>query len=173
MKLGMNMLLWSTDVSGSEYDAVFAMLKDAGYDGVEIPIFDREIYKYAALGRRLKTWGLEAPPCRHAAPTRDPIAARSGVRAGALAATVKANPSRPPRSVPRRSRAARRPARSLPSGAAPTVEEKARAVAYLEVVAPQTCIRVRRHDRARVPGTASRRRISRTRLQTSLRSCAR
>jgi len=27
MKLGMNMLLWSTDVSSREFDPVFAMLK--------------------------------------------------------------------------------------------------------------------------------------------------
>src|SRR5437764_15259495 len=59
MKLGMNMLLWSTDVSGPEYDAVFAMLKDAGFDGVEIPIFDREIDKYADLRARLQAIGLE------------------------------------------------------------------------------------------------------------------
>ena len=32
MRLAMNMLLWSTDVSGSEYDATFAMLKDAGIE---------------------------------------------------------------------------------------------------------------------------------------------
>ena len=32
MRLGMNMLLWSTDVTGSEYDQTFEMLGDAGYD---------------------------------------------------------------------------------------------------------------------------------------------
>jgi len=32
VKLGMNMLLWSTDVCGREHDATFAMLKDAGFD---------------------------------------------------------------------------------------------------------------------------------------------
>jgi len=49
MKLGMNMLLWSTDVCDAQFDPVFEMLKDAGYDGVEIPIFDREVEKYADL----------------------------------------------------------------------------------------------------------------------------
>src|SRR6266849_5551318 len=61
MKLGMNMLLWSTDVSGSEYDETFAMLKDAGFDGVEIPIFDREVDKYAALGAPRICGPLGAP----------------------------------------------------------------------------------------------------------------
>jgi D-psicose/D-tagatose/L-ribulose 3-epimerase len=54
MKLGMNMLLWSTDVSGPSYDAVFELLKETGFDGVEIPIFDREVDKYAELGKRLR-----------------------------------------------------------------------------------------------------------------------
>ena len=33
MKLGMNMLLWSTDVTGPEYGPTFEMLADAGYEG--------------------------------------------------------------------------------------------------------------------------------------------
>ena len=36
----MNMLLWGTDVSGPEYRGVFELLRDTGFDGVEIPIFD-------------------------------------------------------------------------------------------------------------------------------------
>ena len=58
MNLGMNMLLWSTDVSGREYDETFAMLKDAGYEGIEVPIFDAETDKYARLGERLRDLGL-------------------------------------------------------------------------------------------------------------------
>ena len=58
MKLGMNMLLWSTDVSGDEYDETFAMLKDAGYEGIEVPIFDAETEKYERLGERLRDLGL-------------------------------------------------------------------------------------------------------------------
>jgi len=34
------MLLWSTDVSDPSYGDVFAMLRDAGYDGIEVPVFD-------------------------------------------------------------------------------------------------------------------------------------
>src|SRR5207302_3329066 len=58
VKLGMNMLLWSTDVSGDEYDETFAMLKDAGYEGIEVPIFDAETEKYERLGERLRDLGL-------------------------------------------------------------------------------------------------------------------
>ena len=81
MKLGMNMLLWSTDVSGKEFDPVFAMLKDAGFDGVEIPIFDRETDKYAALRTRLDDLGLEAlaVSARGGDPSRE-AAYRDGAR---------------------------------------------------------------------------------------------
>src|SRR6266508_2009542 len=97
MKLGMNMLLWSTDVSGSEYDAVFGMVKDAGYDGVEIPIFDREVEKYAELGHRLGELGLERLAVSARGLDDNPIAAEAQVRAEAVAAT-KANldPAAPP-----------------------------------------------------------------------------
>src|SRR5204862_4908051 len=73
MKLGMNLLLWSTDVSGWEFDAVFAMLKDVGFDGVEIPIFDREIDAYAELGRRLDELGLERLAVAARGPDDNPI----------------------------------------------------------------------------------------------------
>ena len=63
MKLGMNMLLWSTDVTGPEYLPVFEQLRDIGYDGIEVPIFDTSpaaIAGYEQLGERLAGLGLEA-----------------------------------------------------------------------------------------------------------------
>ena len=132
MKLGMNMLLWSTDVSGPEYDPVFAMLKDAGYDGVEIPIFDREVDKYAELGARLDALGLERLAVSARGPDDNPIAADSGAAvaatranldsAAALGAPLICGPLGAPLGVF--------------SGAPPTAEEKARAVAYLREVGP-------------------------------------
>jgi len=59
MKLGMNMLLWSPDVTPPAYQPTFELLKDIGYEGVEIPILDREVDKYAELGARLGDLGLE------------------------------------------------------------------------------------------------------------------
>ncbi len=62
MKLGMNMLLWSSDVSGPDYQSVFEMLRDAGFDGVEVPIFDTSPEAFAGyeqIGRRLSDLGLE------------------------------------------------------------------------------------------------------------------
>src|SRR5256885_16684404 len=83
----MNMLLWSTDVSGREYDATFAMLKDAGFDGVEVPIFDREVDKYAELGSRLDDLGLERLAVCARGADDNPISEHPAVRAAAAAAT--------------------------------------------------------------------------------------
>ena len=132
MKLGMNMLLWSTDVSGPEYDDVFAMLKDAGFDGVEIPIFDREVDKYAELGARLEARGLERLAVSARGPDDDPTAPDPGPAiaatkanldsAAALGAPLICGPLGAPLGVF--------------SGAPPTADEKSRAVAYLREVAP-------------------------------------
>jgi D-psicose/D-tagatose/L-ribulose 3-epimerase len=132
MKLGMNMLLWSTDVSGPEYQPVFEQLKEIGYDGVEIPIFDREIDKYAELGARLEGLGLERLAVAARSADDNPIAAdRSEAvavmkanldSAAALGAPLICGPLAAPLGVF--------------SGAAPTAEEKARAADYLREVAP-------------------------------------
>ena len=132
MKLGMNMLLWSTDVTASEYDAVFAMLKDAGFEGVEIPIFDREVDKYAELGARLDALSLERIAVSARGPDDDPTAPDTAPAiaatkanldsAAALGATLICGPLGAPLGVF--------------SGAPPTAEEKARSVAYLREVAP-------------------------------------
>ena len=135
MKLGMNMLLWSSDVSGPEYDDTFAMLKDTGFDGVEVPIFDREVDKYAALGRRLDELGLERLAVAARGLDDNPISEDPAVRAeavtatranldsaAALGATLICGPLGAPLGVF--------------SGAPPTSVEKARAVEYLREVAP-------------------------------------
>ena len=135
MKLGMNMLLWSTDVSGPEYEPTFAMLKDAGFEGVEIPIFDREVEKYAQLGRRLGELGLERLAVSARGGDDNPISDDPAVRAEAVAATktnidsaaaLGASLLCGPLSA----------ALGVFSGAPPTAEEKKRAVAYLQEVAP-------------------------------------
>ena len=132
MKLGMNMLLWSTDVAGREYDATFEMLKDAGFDGVEIPIFDREVDKYAELGERLEDIGLERLAVAARGLDDNPLAEGSSAAvsatranlesAAALGAPLICGPLGAPLGVF--------------TGAGPTPQELDRAAAYLEAVAP-------------------------------------
>lgn len=59
MKLGFNLLLWTTLVT-DEHWPIIERLKAAGYDGVEVPMFEGTPDDYAALGRRLAGIGLEA-----------------------------------------------------------------------------------------------------------------
>ncbi len=90
MKLGMNMLLWATDVSAPEYQAVFEMLRDTGYDGIEVPIFDtspESVAGYEQLGRRLSDLGLEALGVGARSGDDSPISADADVRERGLRAT--------------------------------------------------------------------------------------
>jgi D-psicose/D-tagatose/L-ribulose 3-epimerase len=135
MKLGMNMLLWSTDVSGSEYDETFAMLEGAGFDGVEIPIFDREVDKYAELGERLDRLGLERLAVSARGADDNPISDDPAVRAEAVAATRANIDSAAALGAPLICGPLAAPL-GVFSGAPPTAAEKARAVAYLQEVAP-------------------------------------
>jgi len=57
MKYGMNMLLW-TSLVGEEHYPILERLKEMGYDGVEIPIFDLNQEPYRALGAQCDELGL-------------------------------------------------------------------------------------------------------------------
>src|SRR3954464_172040 len=58
MKFGMNLLLWTSGVA-EEHRPVLEMLKEAGYDGVELPIFDLNPDQFAKVGKWLDDLGLE------------------------------------------------------------------------------------------------------------------
>jgi D-psicose/D-tagatose/L-ribulose 3-epimerase len=80
MKIGFNMLLWTTVVT-EEHRSILAALKTAGYDGVEIPGFDGTPAGYAALGRMLEDIGLERTAITVIpSPDQNPISADAAVR---------------------------------------------------------------------------------------------
>jgi D-psicose/D-tagatose/L-ribulose 3-epimerase len=58
MKIGFNLLLWTAHVERQHWP-ILADLKAAGYDGVEIPIFEGTPGHYAELGLELDRLGLE------------------------------------------------------------------------------------------------------------------
>ncbi len=57
MKLGFNLLLWTTHVADQHWP-IIEKLKVTGYNGVEIPMFEGQPAHYAALGARLRDAGL-------------------------------------------------------------------------------------------------------------------
>ena len=59
MKIGFNLLLWTGHVTGADFH-LFEKLKAAGYDGVEIPVFDvSSPAHFKAVGQAIKDNGLE------------------------------------------------------------------------------------------------------------------
>jgi D-psicose/D-tagatose/L-ribulose 3-epimerase len=88
MKLGMNMLLWGADVTGPEYGPTFEMLADAGYEGIEVPIFGgADPQALGALGDRLRALGFDVLGVTARSEDDSPISADPEVRARALEAT--------------------------------------------------------------------------------------
>src|SRR3954453_7543249 len=57
MILGFNMLLWTTHVQ-EEHFPLFAAIKRAGYDGVEVPIFEGDPEHFRNVGRAIRDNGL-------------------------------------------------------------------------------------------------------------------
>jgi len=57
MKFGMNMLLWTTHVT-EEHFPILANLKEAGFDGVEIPVFEEDSAPYERLRKELDRLAL-------------------------------------------------------------------------------------------------------------------
>ena len=57
MKIGFNMLLWTPFVT-EEYFPLFKTLKDTGYDGVEIPLFNGTPLHYSEVSKALADNGL-------------------------------------------------------------------------------------------------------------------
>ncbi|MCG3196959.1 MAG: D-tagatose 3-epimerase [bacterium] len=80
MRFGMNLLLWTGDATGEEFLPLLERLKGMGYDGVEVPIFNLEVERYAKLGRRLDDLGLARTGVTVRSSADDPMSADPKVR---------------------------------------------------------------------------------------------
>jgi D-psicose/D-tagatose/L-ribulose 3-epimerase len=82
--LGLNMLLWSTHVT-DEHFPILADVKRAGYDGVELPIFEGAPEHFRKVGQAMRDNGLRAtavtvmPDAKH-----DCMSSEPHIRAGAV-----------------------------------------------------------------------------------------
>lgn len=86
MKFGMNLLLWTDNVT-EEHRPLMERLKKMGYDGVEIPVFDHDPKKYAAWGKWLDDAGLERTIVTCRGVDDNPINPDPKVRAAGVAKT--------------------------------------------------------------------------------------
>ena len=86
MKFGMNLLLWSGEMNDSLIP-VLESLKEMGYDGVELPIFDMDVDAWAQWGKRLDNLGLERTAVTVRGEEDNPISPDASVRAQGVANT--------------------------------------------------------------------------------------
>src|SRR4051794_15682219 len=133
MKTGMNLLLWTTHVT-SEHYPILEKLKKAGFDGVEIPLFEGSAAHYQEIRKELDKQGLGCTTVTVVNEAANPISPDAAVRQAAvdrlqwaiemtatLGGDVLAGPYHSPLAVF--------------SGAGPTEDEKKRAVETLRKVA--------------------------------------
>jgi D-psicose/D-tagatose/L-ribulose 3-epimerase len=83
MKTGMNLLLWTSHVTEDHYP-LFAKLKKAGFDGVELPLFEGDLAHYQKIGRELKNQGLACTAVTVATDAANPISPDAAVREAAV-----------------------------------------------------------------------------------------
>src|SRR5687768_352959 len=83
MKLGMNLLLWTTEVT-EEHLPLFAKLKETGFDGVELPLSDAPDAHYRRIRKECEATGLECTAVTLVDAPRNPISPDPGVRRAAL-----------------------------------------------------------------------------------------
>jgi D-psicose/D-tagatose/L-ribulose 3-epimerase len=83
MKYGFNLLLWTAHVT-AEHFPLLPKLKAAGYDGVELPLFDGDAAHYRAVRKALDDAGLRSTAVTVVPPEANPVSPDAAVRAKAL-----------------------------------------------------------------------------------------
>ncbi len=79
MKFGMNLLLWADDLQ-EDMLPLLESLKEMGFDGVEVPVFDLDINKWKAWAKRLDDLGLERTAVTVCNEDANPISQDSAIR---------------------------------------------------------------------------------------------
>ena len=83
MKTGMNLLLWTGHVTEEHYK-IMKDIKDAGFDGVEIPVFDTTVDHYKKVRKELDNLGLKCTVVTIVTPEANPISPDAAVRQAAV-----------------------------------------------------------------------------------------
>jgi D-psicose/D-tagatose/L-ribulose 3-epimerase len=135
MRFGMNLLLWTAHVT-PEHFPLFAKLKQGGYDGVEIPLFQGDEAHYKKIGQELTNQGLGCTTVTCCSAESNPVSPDPAIRKKASAhhkwaidmtaacgGTAMAGPYHS--------------ALGVFTGAGPTDDEKKRAVEVLRLAADE------------------------------------
>lgn len=79
MKIGMNLLLWTGMVGEADFPTL-TKIKAAGYDGVELPLFDGDAAHYAMVKKELDRVGLKCSTVTVMNPETNPISPDAAIR---------------------------------------------------------------------------------------------
>ena len=83
MKFGMNLLLWTSGVTEQHYP-LLASLKEWGFDGVELPMFEFDVNQYQKIGAELSRNQLASTAVTVCTPDQNPISPDAGIRSAGL-----------------------------------------------------------------------------------------
>jgi D-psicose/D-tagatose/L-ribulose 3-epimerase len=83
MKTGMNLLLWTTHVTADLFPTL-AKIKAAGFDGVEIPLFEGDDDHYKNIRKELDRLGLGCTTVALVTPEANPISPEGALRTAAV-----------------------------------------------------------------------------------------
>lgn len=83
MKYGMNLLLWTAGVTEQHFP-LFHSLRDMGYDGVELPMFEFDPKLYRKIGDELRRNELESTAVTVCPSDQNPISPEASVREAGL-----------------------------------------------------------------------------------------
>lgn len=83
MKTGMNLLLWTGHVTAEQF-SLLSQLKAAGFDGVEIPVFEGEPAHYRQIRAELDRVGLKCTTVTIVTPETNPISPDASIRKAAI-----------------------------------------------------------------------------------------
>jgi D-psicose/D-tagatose/L-ribulose 3-epimerase len=83
MKFGVNTMIWSGEYD-SQVSKLLPLIKEKGFDGIEIPLFRLEGFNAAAVRRDTEALGLECTVASAFLPGLSPISDDPGIRARAI-----------------------------------------------------------------------------------------
>jgi D-psicose/D-tagatose/L-ribulose 3-epimerase len=83
MKTGMNLLLWATHVT-DEHFPILSQLKKAGFDGVEVPLFEGDAAHFTHVKKELDNQGLQCTTVTIVPAEANPISPEEKVRRAAV-----------------------------------------------------------------------------------------
>jgi len=83
MKIGMNLLLWTAHLT-AEHAPVLEKIKRAGFDGVEVPLFEGDAAHFAAMKKALSAQGLGCTTVTVMDEKTNPVSPDKAVRDAAL-----------------------------------------------------------------------------------------